>query len=128
MKFTVVGYEVYQRRDLYSNGNASTTTGLRLSIQGTESPHGHRTTKAFITFGKPPAGNGYKIGHIEENPGGNGEAKLFVSLPATEFDNYWKILTHEQRPHVHCIIVPHDGVTVEEFTLATAGFAEALSP
>jgi hypothetical protein len=128
MNLTVVGYEVSQSRQFDSNDNAFTRAELHLSVQGTKSPRGNRTTRATIIFGKPLEGDFFKIGHIEENVGADHrEAELSVTLPATEFDNYWNIITHAQQPHVFCTITPHNGVKVEALTLATAGFDEAVS-
>jgi hypothetical protein len=126
--FTVAKYDVFQSRSQVGSDPVSTTTYLRLSIDGT--PGADRpATQALITFDGRSAGGSHKIGKMEKRPAPHtGEFELDVHLPAADFDHYWTILTHERRPQLRCIITPLGGVDVEDFTLASGGFAEGQLP
>ena len=129
LQFTVAGYEVFQEREHLGSGNASSTTYLRLNIQAT-GPQDRPATMALISFGKHLPGDNRKIGHIaKRQPPHTGEFEFLVSLPPTDFDHYWRILTHERRPQLRCIIAPGTGADIQDFTLASAGgFVEGELP
>jgi len=123
----VTGYEAFQQRQFQEDGDVVTRTYLRLELQQNEGPEDRRTTLALITFSALAGSR--KIGRIvKRRPPHTGEFELDVTLPAAEFDHYWNILTHEGQPHLRCTITPHEGVGIEEFTLASAKFPEGEPP
>ena len=123
--FVVTGYEAFQQRTQLGNGNTSTRTHLLLDIQRDTGVSERPVTLAHITFGAHPADDTHKIGRIAKRPPAHArEFELDVTLPAADFDHYWKILTQERQPHLRCIIVPIQGHDIEDFTLATTEFRE----
>jgi len=127
LQFTVAGYGVFQERKHLGTGNPSSTTYLRLNIQAT-GPQDRPATLALISFGERLAGDSHKIGHLAKRTNHPGEFEFLLSLPAADFDHYWKILTNEPRPHLRCVIAPIGGVDIEDFTLASAEFLEGELP
>jgi len=125
MMFTVTGYEVLQQRTIPISDDpsipdeTSTTTELRLSLHATPS-HSRPINLALVTFGEPSVRDSHQIGQITKQDDDSGKFELDVYLPAADFDNYWKILTHERRPHLRCVISSIGGVEIVEFTLASA--------
>lgn len=123
--FVVTGHAAFQQRTKLSNVNASTRTHLLLDLRRDAGESDRPVTLAHITFGAHSAEDTHKIGKIAKRPPPNArQFELDVTLPAAEFDHYWKILTQEKQPHLRCVIVPTRGTDIEDFTLATTEFQE----
>jgi hypothetical protein len=122
-KFTVTKFEVSHDRTHLSGSDVSSATTLRLNLQGAPMSEAHRPIElAFISFTGRPADSGHGIGDVERHLQFNHDA-LMVSLPAADFDKYWKILTLVQDPHLRCI-TPRHSTVIESLTLSSAQFHE----
>jgi hypothetical protein len=127
--FVVTGYEAFQQRTFQEDGHVSTRTHLRLEVQRETGPSDRPVTLTYVTFTAHPEDNTHKIGKIaKRSPPHAREFELDVTLPAADFDHYWKILTQERKPRLRCVIAPIHGNDIGDFTLATAEFHEGELP
>jgi hypothetical protein len=91
--FVVTGYEAFQQRTFQEDGHVSTRTHLRLEVQRETGPSDRPVTLTYVTFTAHPEDNTHKIGKIAKRPPPHArEFELDVTLPAADFDHYWKIL------------------------------------
>lgn len=124
--FVVTGYEAFQQRRFQEDGHAATSAHLRLEMRPETGPSDRPVTLAHITFGAHVAD---EIGKMAKQPPPHAsQFELDVTLPAADFDHYWKILTQERQPHLRCVITPIHGSNIDDFTLATAEFHEGELP
>ena len=120
MKFTVTGFEVSHGRHAVGH-NASSATTVRLALQGATMSEANRPVKlALISFTRQSADSSGSIGIVDKFLQSDHDY-LAVSLPAADFDEYWKILTLVQHPHLRCVTRRHS-TAIEELTLSSAEF------
>ena len=119
--FTVTGHEVFQERSKTDYGLAS-GSHLRLRLQGPQSPASRPVTLAIIYFSEQPITPSQGIGTINKNSPPSGDDTLIAFLPVADFENYWKILTTTQQPHLRLITPVGGGTSLDGLTLASGGF------